>query len=515
MDAGERDQVRAAEIIAALSLATDLGHGADFEHGLRSTLVAMRLGEHLGIDHRTARDTYYTCLLHYVGCTAEGHAGADTFGDDFEHLWDHLGPVAYGSERESLSGLTRAIAPGRPPLARAVAVARTLPKAARRRPGIFRAMCEVGTMLGERLGVPASVPPLLGHVFERWDGKGIVLRERGKEIPMAVRIVVVADDADTQRSLGGVGHAVSVIRDRAGAAFDPTVAGCLVDCASDVLAHDGGVSVWDEVLAAEPEPHLTLDGDAIDVALTAMADFADMSSPYLAGHSSHVAELAADAVERCDAGDRTAMRRAAYVHDLGRTAVPARIWHKPTALTPDDWERVRLHPYHAERALCRSPLLAELVPVAIAHHERMDGSGYHRGLAGAGLTPAARVLAAADAYCAMTQPRPHRSAMDPARAAATLGEEASSGRLDPDAVAAVVEAAGQQAPRMVRPAGLTEREVEVVRLLARGLQTKQVAGKLGISPKTADRHVQNAYAKIGVSTRAGATLFAMQHGLLP
>jgi HD-GYP domain-containing protein (c-di-GMP phosphodiesterase class II) len=275
------------------------------------------------------------------------------------------------------------------------------------------------------------------------------------------------------------------------------------------------VSVWDEVLAAEPEPHLTLDGDAIDVALTAMADFADMSSPYLAGHSSHVAELAADAVERCDAGDRTAMRRAAYVHDLGRTAVPARIWHKPTALTPDDWERVRLHPYHAERALCRSLLLAELVPVAIAHHERMDGSGYHRGLAGAGLTPAARVLAAADAYCAMTQPRPHRSAMDPARAAATLGEEASSGRLDPDAVAAVVEAAGQQAPRMVRPAGLTEREVEVVRLLARSLQTKQVAGKLGISPKTADRHVQNAYAKIGVSTRAGATLFAMQHGLLP
>jgi HD-GYP domain-containing protein (c-di-GMP phosphodiesterase class II) len=398
-----------------------------------------------------------------------------------------------------------------------VAIARTLPKAGRRQPGVFRAMCEVGTMLGDRVGVPESVPPLLGHVFERWDGKGIVLHERGEEIPLPVRVVMVADDADIQRQLGGVDHAAAVIRDRAGGAFDPTVAGCLVECASDVLTHDDGVSVWEEALAAEPQPHLRLDAEGIDGALAAMADFADMQSPYLAGHSSHVAGLAADAVARCgsDAGEPTAMRRAAYVHDLGRIAVPARIWQKPAALTPDDWERVRLHPYHAERVLCRSPFLAELVPVAIAHHERMDGSGYHRGLAAPGLTPAARVLAAADAYCAMTQPRPHRPAMEPERAAATLADEASSGCLDADAVAAVVEAAGQQVPRMARPAGLTEREVEVVRLLGRGLQTKQVAGRLGISTKTADRHVQNAYAKIGVSTRAGATVFAMQHGLLP
>jgi HD-GYP domain-containing protein (c-di-GMP phosphodiesterase class II) len=438
--------------------------------------------------------------------------GAATFGDDFEHLWDHLEPVAYGSPRESLGGIARAIAPGRPPLTKAIALARTLPKAGRRQPQVFRAMCEVGTMLGQRLSVPDSVPPLLGHIFERWDGKGKVLHERGEEIPLPIRIAVVADDADIQRRLGGVEHAAAVIGERAGAAFDPAIAGCLVEHASDVLAFDDGMSVWDDALACEPRPHLTLDGGAIDGALSAIGDFADMASPFLAGHSSNVAALAAEAV---GAGDRSGMRRAAYVHDVGRIAVPTRIWEKPAALTPDDWERVRLHPYHAERVLCRSPFLAELVPVAIAHHERMDGCGYHRGVAAAGLPPAARVLAAADAYCAMTQPRPHRPAMEPARAAATLAEEASGGRLDPDAVAAVVEAAGQQAPRMTRPAGLTEREVEVVRLLARGLQTKQVAGVLGISPKTADRHVQNAYAKLGVSTRAGATLFVMQHGLLP
>ena len=137
-------------------------------------------------------------------------------------------------------------------------------------------------------------------------------------------------------------------------------------------------------------------------------------------------------------------------------------------------------------------------------------------MSASGLSPAARLLAVADAYCAMTQSRPHRAALAPDRAVSLLAEEASGGRLDPEAVTAVAEAAGEHAPPMPRPAGLTEREVEVVRnLLARELQTKQVAARLGISPKTADRHVQNVYAKIGVSTRAGATLFAMEHGLVP
>src|SRR5215217_469278 len=201
----------------------------------------------------------------------------------------------------------------------------------------------------------------------------------------------------------------------------------------------------------------------------------------------------------------------------GRRRSPASrppTWQKPGPLSADEWEQVRLNPYHTERVLSRSPFLAALAPVAGAHHERLDGSGYHRGCRGAELPLPARVLAAADAYHAMTEPRPHREPLSRERAAKIVAEEASSGRLDADAVAAVVEAAGQRAPRIERPAGLTEREAEVVAMLARGLQTKQVARALGISVKTADRHVQNAYGKIGVSTRAAATLFAMEHGLV-
>ena len=174
---------------------------------------------------------------------------------------------------------------------------------------------------------------------------------------------------------------------------------------------------------------------------------------------------------------------------------------------------MRLHPYHTERVLSRSGFLAALAPIAGAHHERLDGSGYHRGATAAALLPAARLLAVADAYHAMIEPRPHREPLAPERAAEALAEEARHGRLDADAVAAVLEAAGQPVTRIERPCGLTEREAEVIGLLARGLQTKQVARALGISAKTADRHIQNAYAKIGVSTRAGAAVFAMEHGL--
>jgi HD-GYP domain-containing protein (c-di-GMP phosphodiesterase class II) len=282
-----------------------------------------------------------------------------------------------------------------------------------------------------------------------------------------------------------------------------------------VLDLDRNASSWEPAMECEPHPALVLDGDAIDGALGAMGDFADLVSPYLVGHSAGVADLAADAGRRCGlTGDEVlALRRGALVHDIGRVAVPSRIWQHPGPLPPDDWERVRLHAYHTERLLSRSPFLAALTPIAAFHHERLDGSGYHRGSTGIALAMPARLLAAADAFHTTTEPRPHRDALLPDRAAERLGEEVRAGRLDADAVAAVLTASGQHVPRVPRPAGLTGRECEVLGLLARGLQTKQVARFLGISVKTADRHIQNAYRKMGVSTRAGAALFAMQHGL--
>jgi HD-GYP domain-containing protein (c-di-GMP phosphodiesterase class II) len=508
------ERIRTAELIAALCLGTDLGMGLPFEHGLRTTVIAMRLAGQLGVDRETAVGTYYACLLSHAGCTAEAHVTAALFGGS---LTVSFNPVMYGSGHEVMTGLLRTLPdPGAPPLARAAQTARRLPRMVRGERPALRAACEVAGMLADQIGAPGSVPGLLAHLTDRWDGRGPLHRSKGEGIPAPMRIVHVATDAAFQCHLGGPEHAVRLVRERAGGAFDPAVAACLAGGGAQMLALDVDGSAWEEVLALEPAPSLRLDGEALGRGLAAMGRFADLTSPYLAGHSAGVAELAAAAARRCriDAAGVTAIRRAGLVHDLGRVAVHPNIWQKPGPLTAGEWEHVRLHPYHTERVLSRSPFLSALAPVAEAHHERLDGSGYHRAAAAPELGFPARLLAAADAYHAMTEPRPHRAALPPERAARTLADEAGAGRLDHDAVAAVVEAAGHAPPRLHRPAGLTQREAEVVALLARGLQTKQVAGALGISVKTADRHVQNAYRKLGVSTRAAATMCAMEHGLV-
>jgi HD-GYP domain-containing protein (c-di-GMP phosphodiesterase class II) len=508
--------IRAAEVIAALSLATDLGIGVPLEYGLHSTLLAMRLADRLNVDAATATQTYYACQLFYVGCTANADVAADLFGAD-DALTTYATPSRFGSRAEMTAGFLRAVAPpGGAPIARAGQLARGVPRVARVFKHQIAAFCEVATMLTDRLGVHSSVGGLFAHVAERWDGKGEPGRARGDEIPLAMRIVHVARDAAFQRMLGGADRAASVIRRRAGHAFDPDVVAVLADDAAGLIAMDAA-SAWDETLAREPRPYTLLKGESIDSALAAMGHFSDLVSPYFVGHSTGVAVLAMNAARRCrfDIADVTTIRRAALVHDIGRVSVPARIWQQRGPLTPDDWEKVRLHSYQTERILHRSAFLAALAGLAGTHHERCDGSGYHRGTAAPGLTRQARLLAAADAYQTKIEPRPHREPLTPAQAAEALTGEVHAGRLDAFAVRAVLEAAGQRTPRIERPAGLTQRETEVIGLLARGLQTKQIARVLGISVKTADNHIQNVYRKIGVSTRAAAALFAMQHGLVP
>jgi DNA-binding CsgD family transcriptional regulator len=282
------------------------------------------------------------------------------------------------------------------------------------------------------------------------------------------------------------------------------------------LAEDA--DVCQSVLGAEPDPVVTIAADQLDRALAAVADFADLKSPCLRGHSPGVAALAAAAARAAGLDDAaaTALGRAALLHDVGRTGVPNGIWDRPGPLSAEQWERVRLHPYLTERVLHRCTAFAAFADVAARHHERADGSGYHRGASDAQLDLDARLLATADAYHAMTEDRPHRPALTLAAAASVLLDEAAAGRFGRVEVEAVLAAAGQpvRTAGMPRPAGLTEREVDVLRLIARGRANKAVAAALGISPKTVGHHIEHIYLKAGVSTRAGATLFAMEHGLL-
>ena len=324
----------------------------------------------------------------------------------------------------------------------------------------------------------------------------------GERIGLPARLVQLAGPVEVFTRRHGLPAAVAMARRHRGTQFDPGLVTVFADHAAEVVDGLDQAASWDAVLEVEPQPSRRVGGTDLDSVLEAMADLADLKSPHLAGHSRGVANLVDEAarVSGGSAEERTTVRRAGLVHDLGRVGVSTAIWDKPSRLSDTERERVRLHPYLTDRMLARVTALDDARTIAARHHERLDGSGYPRGLTAASLTPSDRLLAAADVYHAMTEPRPYRPALDGASAARQLRAEVRDGRLDGDAADAVLRAAGHRAPaRRSWPAGLTTREVEVLGLVARGRTNRQIAQHLVVSPKTVSNHVEHVYTKIGVS----------------
>lgn len=291
-----------------------------------------------------------------------------------------------------------------------------------------------------------------------------------------------------------------------------------LNAAAECLEAASPEDAWDAVVKAEPAPARLRPAPSLEAIAQALGDFADLKSRFLAGHSSGVAKLAEDAGRQIGLPSEQVarLRVAGLLHDIGRVGVSTGIWDKPGPLTRTEWEDVRLHPYHVERILSRSPGLRDIARVAAHHHERLGGTGYPAGLPSQSLGMPARVLAAADVYHALREDRPHRPARSRSEAAVTLRDmSAPGGALDPNVCSAVLAAAGDAAPRRPRyPAGLTEREMEVLQLLARGRTEREIADRLIISAATAHTHILHIYDKAGVSTRAGVTLFALENELL-
>jgi HD-GYP domain-containing protein (c-di-GMP phosphodiesterase class II) len=511
-----RSEVRLAELVAALSLGIDLGFGQPMEHVLRQCLIALRLAERVGLDEETRGVVYYTALLINVGCHSDAHEQAKWFGDDIA-MKSGKYDYEFRSLRAAAAGV-RLIGAGNPPLHRFRVGLEFILSGHREVDGMIAQHAALARSLAEQLGLPDSVRESLGAAYEQWDGRGWPGRLSGTEIPVAARLSQLAEFVEVAHRVGGAGAARETAARRSGKQFDPVLAGIVRDEGELLLAGLDTVGTWDAVIDAEPALAVLLSGAQFDEALLAIANFVDLKSPYTLGHAPAVAGLAAAAGVELgldEEGART-LRRAGLVHDLGRLGVSNTIWDRPGPLGAGEWERVRLHPYLTERMLHQSAALAPLGAIAVAHRERLDGSGYPRGLSGPAISRAARVIGAADAYQAMREPRPYRAAHSAENAANELRSEARSGRLDPEAVEAVLGAAGHRVPRRREgPAGLTTREVEVLRLLARGLSNKEIASRLVIAPKTVGNHVEHIYAKIGASNRAGAGLFALRHGLLP
>ena len=506
-------RVRLAELVATISLGTDLGLGQPMEHVIRQTIIALRLADLLGLDNAEREVVYYSGLLAWVGCHTDAYEQSKWFGDDIAMKREAM---FAGSTPAFARFFVTHLGAGNPPLDR-LRTGFAFPREGLRWfSDLLHTHWQAADLFAERLGLGDDVRRSLIESYEWWNGKGAA-GLKGDDIRLTSRVVYLADVIAAYERTAGYDAALACARDRSGTQFDPGLVDLLCQHAPDVLAGLDAESHWTEILNAEPGLARVVDDAGLDEVLAAMGDFADLKSPYFIGHSGEVAALAGRAAELLGlpTEDVKLIRRAGLVHDVGRLGVSNAVWDKTGPLTLTETERVRMHPYLTERMLASSPALADLAAIAVLHHERLDGSGYPRGLSGNAIPTSGRVLAAADRYSTLTAERPHRPAHSSDDAAALLRDDVRAGRLDGPAVDAVLTAAGHRVRRRTAwPAGLTNREVEILRLLTLGLTNRRIADRLQLSPKTVGAHVEHIYTKTGATNRATAGLFASKHGLM-
>ena len=504
-----------AELVSTLSVASDLGMGRPVERVLRQTVIAMRLADLAGVDPPVRAATYYTSLLTWVGCATDTSDLTLLFGEEeglFADTHDgDLTPLAMGMF------MVRHLGRGGPALRRVGMVGRFLATAGRSVQKVMEEHCRAAGDFADRLGLGDDVRTPLLQAFERWDGKGTPGKVGSEQVAPAIRLVHLADNVEAFHHAGGLDVAVAVARERRGTQFDPELVDCFCDNAESILHGLGDLSAWGEVISLDPSLGAPMDEALFDEALATFGDFADLKEPTRTGHSRSVASLAGGAASflGLPPSEVANVRRAAWLHDIGVIGVSSTVWMEPGPWSMGQRERARTHPYLTERMLSRSPTLSRIGQCAALHHERLDGSGYPKGLTASSIPVSARILAAADVYDALCQPRPHRPAVGADAAGRMLRDEVVAGRLDGDAVNAVLSAAGHRVRRRAGlPGGLTPREVDVVVQLARGRSNPEIAHELGLSRRTVTSHLEHIYAKLGVSGRTEAALFAMRHALV-
>lgn len=472
------------------------------------------LADELNLSDDERATVYYTNLVLWIGCHADSHEFSRWFGDDlamrrdsYQVDWSGLPYMRYLLQR---TGSAQPIG------TRALLLFTLLMAPRAQMAALIHSHCLSAGLMAQRIGLDRTVADAVACAFERWDGSGLPSGLRGDQIPLPTRIVQLAETCEVHLRTRGTSGALAMARDRSGRQFDPLLVHALAKCRDRINALPDQ-DVWARALELAPDDGVVLRGADLDSLLGAIGDFADLKCPFTVGHSRAVAELAAAAATRMGLGsaDTDVVRRAGLVHDLGRMGVPNSLWERSAPLSESDWERIRLYPYLTGRVLNRVQGLKSVTAVAEAHRERLDGSGYPRGLHGSALPITHRILAAADSYRGSLEHRPHRPARAAEAAATRLRGEADAGRLDPTAVDAVLSVAGHRTGRRTSgPAGLTAREVEVLGLLAQGFTNSQIAQRLCISAKTVRNHLEHVYLKAGVTNRTGAVLFALERGIV-
>ncbi len=505
---------RRVDVLGGLSVAIDLGLGQPAEHMLRSATIACRLSDRLGLGPERRGTVYYATLVMWIGCHADSQEYARWFGDDIAVRRDAY--LVDWSGLPYLRFLLGNLAKGEPLPQRLKVIAALFRDAHGQLATLIHSHCTSAAALARHIGLPPEVATTLAYTFERYDGQGLPAGASGDQIPIEMRVAQFADIAEVHHRTYGLDAMIAMASGRRGGQFDPAVVDAVLSGPEELFAHAPDGDVWRDALDRAPDRDVRLTDERFDQLVCAIGDFVDLKCPFTLGHSRAVAELAAATGERLGMApaDVRTLRRAGHLHDLGRLGVSNQLWSKPGDLSPSEWERVRIHPYLTERVLDRIPGLGAVRTVARAHHEHLDGTGYPLGVGGTMLGRSERILAAAVAYQSALEPRPYRAAMPSEQAMERLRSRSRSGMLDPECVDAVLAVAGHRTARLRRDDLLTPREREVLGLVSRGFTNREIAKRLVLSEKTVRNHVERTYTKIGATNRVGASLYALQHGLV-
>lgn len=512
--------VRMAEVLAAFSFATDLGTGKSMGHALRACYLGMTMAHELRLSTAQQAELYYSFLLMHSGCAALSLAMAPVIiGDELAAIGD----ITLRDETnllEMLGWMRRNVSPDAPLPTRTLNLIRALLHGPG--DGDVRGVCEVAVRVAQRLDMPQGVQSAVRHYLDRWDGKG-PFGLRGSAIPLNARLLHLAVKVDACTAMHGHDAAETMALEQKGKIFGPQAVDVFLSIArqSNLWETLARPDLREVVLDLEPDSPYRYIGEAKldDVALAA-ADFVDLKSPSTVNHSRETAYFAECIARRLNLPESeiTTIRRAALVHDLGHLALPDHILLNQGQLSEVDKEKLRLHPYYTERVLSRVPALTSIAAIAGLHHERMNGTGYYRGLAGDALPVSACIVALADDFQERLGASSSRLDLDPKDVLKAMQPDVGP-LFSPDCFAALAEELGVAAPKPKRrgkwPAGLTDREVEVLRQVVKGDTNRQIAQELVISDRTVAHHLEHIYDKIGISSRAAAVFFAMEHELIP
>jgi HD-GYP domain-containing protein (c-di-GMP phosphodiesterase class II) len=432
----DRSEIALSELIGALSSALDIAEGEPPGHARRSCLIGMRLADELGLDSDARSDLFYALLLKDAGCSANAAHMAALFGADDQVAKRTSKLVNWSRPMSAFAWSLRTVAPDGSLRARTERLQAIRHEGAVTR-SLMRARCHRGAEIVEKLGFPNATAEAIRGLDEHWDGHGQPLGLRGTEIPLAARILCLSQTTEVFHHARGLKVATQVARRRSGEWFDPTLVEAL-NAFHDDSRFWASLATADVSALEPPDRVLVADEDRLDLVAEAFAEVIDAKSPWTHEHCDRVGSIALGigTVLGFDPSALRDLRRAALLHDLGKLSVSNRILDKPGPLDDTEIGKVRAHPLLTEQILAPVRSLRGVAAVACAHHERLDGHGYPRGLGAGELTMPMRVLAVADVYEALTSERPYRAALSPERALELMRPDVPEG-LDPDAFAAL------------------------------------------------------------------------------